>query len=228
MFSARWREQSPAGKRFVNSVLQISQECLATFRGIEQRRSKDLSVFPHSRECKHSVLFYRDEETLRDRVLAHVAAALRDGEPALIIAKPGLREALAIELHRQHVQGKPFGPRRGSLSWLDAGATLDQFCIGGRVDATRFHEVVGGALARLSHGGTRVTAYGEMVGLLCEQGHYAEAMTLEALWNELLASTHTSLCCGYAEQLFESAAGRVYKNEIRALHSHAYEGAAAA
>jgi hypothetical protein len=185
-------------------------------------------MFPHSRHCKHSVLFYRDEETLRERVAAHVAAALRDGEPALVIAKPALRAALSIELHRQHVQGTPFGPERGSVVWLDAEATLDQFCVDGAVDPARFHEVVGGAIARLSQGGMRVAAYGEMVGVLCERGHYAEAIRLEALWNDLLATAHASLCCGYAEALFDSAAGRRFRGEIRDLHLHVYEDAPSA
>lgn len=187
-------------------------------------------MLPHRLTCHHSVLFYKDDSVVRDRVAAYIAAALRVGEPALVIAKPGLRHQLTIELHRQHVQGAPFGPARGSYIALDAEETLDRFCVDGKPDAAAFTRIIGGALGPLAAAGKPVAAYGEMVGILCERGHYGEAVRLEGMWNELLAKVNASLFCGYPGHLFQADEARPFYDQICAAHSHvagAEAGAAA-
>jgi hypothetical protein len=184
-------------------------------------------MFPHIQRCSHAVLFYRDEATVRDNVAAYIAAALRLGQPALVIAKPALCQQLAIELHRQHVQGAPFGAGRGAFVTMDAESTLASFCRDGSPDPQLFHEVVGGALASLGAGDKHIAAYGEMVGLLCERGQYADAVRLEALWNDLLASSKASLYCGYAARLFDRPEARVFRDGIRAAHREVHEESAA-
>jgi hypothetical protein len=176
-------------------------------------------MYPHSHVCRHVVHFYHDDGSLRSSVSAHVAAALRAGESALVIAKRELREQLTLEVHRQHVQGTPFGPDRGALVTLDAEATLDQFCVDGKPDACLFKQVVGTLLDNVLADGRPVAAYGEMVGVLCERGHYGEAVRLEAMWNELLAGSRTSLLCGYLKCLFDRPSARPFYEEIRAAHS---------
>jgi hypothetical protein len=180
-------------------------------------------MFPHHRSCAHAVLFYKDEGSLRDSVSGYIGAALRAGEPALVIAKPALLQQVRIELHRQHVQSAPFGPDRGSFVALDAEDTLRRICVGGSPDEALFQNVVGGALERLSEPGKQVAAYGEMVGLLCERGRYADAIQLEALWNDLLARSKATLYCGYARQLFDAPVGRPFYEKIRAAHSTSFE-----
>jgi hypothetical protein len=44
---------------------------------------------------------------------------------------------------------------------------------------------------------TRAPDYGELVNLLCAQGHVAEAVELEELWNEAATTMHFVLLCGY-------------------------------
>ena len=179
-------------------------------------------MHPHHRTCSHAVLFYQDEAVVTENVAAYVGSALRRGEPALVIAKPALRKHVALEVHRQHVQGPPFGSRRGMFVTMDAGETLAKFCIEGKPDAGRFREVLGSVLDYLSGPGKRVAAYGEMVGLLCERGQYADAVRLEAMWNELLETANASLFCGYAKALFESADAAPFGAEIRAAHAQVY------
>ena len=176
-------------------------------------------MFPHRLPCQHSVLFYKDDASVRDSLAAYVATALRAGEPALVIAKPALRQQLTIELHRQHVQGAPFGPARGTFLMLDAAETLGKLCIDGKPDATRFMEVVGAALDQLAPDGKRVAAYGEMVGILCERGQYADAVALEGMWNELLATANASLFCGYPRRLFTAPSSRSFYDQIRSAHN---------
>jgi hypothetical protein len=185
-----------------------------------------LGLRPHRHSCAHSVLFYRDDETVRERVATYVTSALRAGRPALVIARPALANELMIEVHRQHIQGMPFGARRGRLVTMDAERTLSSFSIEGRPDPSLFREIIGEALASL--GGTSdspVAAYGEMVGVLCERGQYADAILLENMWNELLADAHASLYCGYPRRLFVFPAAQPFLEAIRAAHTEAEDEA---
>jgi hypothetical protein len=184
-------------------------------------------MLPHHRACTHAVLFYRDDATVQERVGAYVTGALRAGRSALVIGKPGLVAQLMIDVHRQHVQGVPFDAKRGRLVVLDAVATLDKFCRDGRPHRGLFMQVVGTALHEL--GGTPelpVAAYGEMVGVLCERGQYADAVALEQMWNELLAHEDAALFCGYAGRLFGSPPSKKFLEAIRAAHTDVEDEAA--
>lgn len=168
--------------------------------------------------CPHTVLFYRDDAAVFGKVAAHIISALRSGAPALVIAKPRLVEHVTIDLHREHVDGTPFGPGRGRLLALDAAATLERVCTNGRLDAARFERVIGEALDVLETPGRDVTAYGEMVGILCERGDFAAAVELERMWGRLLAKRQASLLCGYSQRLFSHSSTRGFYRDIRAAH----------
>jgi hypothetical protein len=176
-------------------------------------------MLPHLPSCPHTVLFYKDDDAVRDSVAGYIAGSLRVGGPAVVIARPALRQQLTIELHRQHVQGSPFGAQRGVFVALDAEETLNAICIDGKPDSELFEAVVGGALEAVAVPGIRTAAYGEMVGLLCERGHYAEAVRLEAMWNALLPRLHATLFCGYASHLFAAPAAQPFYREIQAAHA---------
>jgi hypothetical protein len=174
-------------------------------------------MLPHHRTCKHAVLFYKDDAWLREQVTQHVTSALRSGRPAIVIAKPELLQELKIAIHREHVDGAPFGPRRGILVAIDAEETLAGICVAGRPDADRFMRIVGTAVKQLAGSG-QVAAYGEMVGILCERGQYADAVHLEQLWNDLLDACDASLYCGYAHRLFRTRDSKAFLERIRAAH----------
>ena len=174
-------------------------------------------MLPHNRACKHAVLFYKDDAWLREQVTQHVTSALRSGRPAIVIANPDLLQELKIAIHRDHVNGAPFGPSRGSLVAIDAAQTLARICVAGRPDADRFQRIVGAPVQQLAAGG-QVAAYGEMVGILCERGHYADAVHLEQLWNDLLEACDASLYCGYSHRLFKTRDSQAFLDRIRAAH----------
>jgi hypothetical protein len=174
-------------------------------------------MLSHSRTCKHAVLFYKDDGWLREQVSHYVMSALHTGRPAIVIAKPDLLQELKIAIHREHVQGAPFGPGRGSLLALDAAETLASISVDGRPDAARFMRVVGAPLKALAEDG-QVAAYGEMVAILCERGQYADAVHLEQLWNDLLAGCHASLYCAYQHRLFKNRDSQEFYDQIRAAH----------
>jgi hypothetical protein len=172
---------------------------------------------------RHAVLFYKDHAFARDSVSHYLAAALRSGAPALLIARPALLAHVQIDLHRQHVQGIPFGPGRGSLATWDAHATLERICRDGKPDPELFEAVLGQALTQLTRDGLRPVAYGEMVDILCERGRFADAIALENLWNGLLARFDASLFCGYASARFDAPEAAPFAEAIRAAHGRAHD-----
>jgi hypothetical protein len=185
-------------------------------------------VQAHLHSCSsHLVHFYQDEGAVRRKVAAFLSLALRSGGPAIVIAKPRLAQQLRIELHRQHVQGIPFGAERGELVVLDAEETLNAFCGTGEPDAGRFDAVVGSLVANLAKQGKGVAAYGEMVALLCERGNYTGALQLEKLWNELLARHKVALYCAYPSRLFAAPAAEKFYAGVAAAHSEVLDERAA-
>jgi hypothetical protein len=180
-------------------------------------------MFSHRHQCTHGVLFYRDGAMLRERTSGYIATALRAGQPGLVIARPDLLREVTIDLHRQHVQGAPFGPERGEFVALDADATLRRISVRDKPKAALFDQVIGAPVARLAAGGKRVAAYGEMVGILCERGQYADAVQLEAMWNALLAGVDANLYCAYAAPLFDRPGSADFRRQIVEAHTELVE-----
>ena len=174
----------------------------------------------------HSVKFYHDEGELLASLVKYIGTALRLGHDAVVIARPAVSQGLALELHREHVQRDPFGPRRGQLTTLDAQATLSTFMRDDWPDAALFDKHVADVIRRMTSGGKTAVAYGEMVALLCEQGLHAAALRLEQLWNALLARHSFSLLCAYPTRLFSNMTGKRNYQQICAAHSHVAEAAA--
>lgn len=178
--------------------------------------------------CTHAVHFYRDDDVLRVHTASFLATALRAGRDALVLARPALLEALRIELHRQHVQGPPFGPDRGEFVAMDAHSVLERICIAGRPDETRFRALVAPILARLTRRDEPPAAYGELVAVLCERGQYADAVQLEKMWNALLADQPARLYCAYPSRLFTSVKARGFYRQICRTHEQVRDDALAA
>jgi PAS domain S-box-containing protein len=80
---------------------------------------------------------------------------------------------------------------------LDAAETLAQFMADGAPDPSRFASSIGEIVARLTRGGRRLHAFGEMVALLWADGNKAGAIRLEELWNDLAKAHRFALMCGY-------------------------------
>jgi anti-sigma regulatory factor (Ser/Thr protein kinase) len=87
--------------------------------------------------------------------------------------------------------------RDGTLIWLDAADTMAGFMPDGRIDGEAFRRVVGSVVSRAVATGRPVRAFGEMVGLLWEDGNVLAAIELEELWNDLRSELSFSLLCCY-------------------------------
>jgi signal transduction histidine kinase len=153
----------------------------------------------------HLVQFYESDEFLLDTLSDFLAAGLDEGDTCLVVAKSGRREAIDARLRaRGH---DPEAERlRGRLVTLDAAETLSGFMVGGAPEPSRFDEVVGRLVERMSAGGRRVRVFGEMVALLWADGRSDAALGLEALWNGLQKTRPFLLFCAYPMSCFGSDA----------------------
>lgn len=147
---------------------------------------------------KHTVFFYADDRDFPVALHRFFTSAVVSGSPMVLVMTPRHRALFDDYMRWQSLDPKAMASAR-LLVHLDAQQTLDQFCLGGRIDRAAFRRVVGGALAQTQafHAGSWLWAYGEMVDLLAKRGMREQAIELEHLWNDLAGEMDFSLLCGY-------------------------------
>ena len=124
-------------------------------------------------------------------------------------------------LQRLEADGVAVTPaiRDGRLLVKDAAETLDRISLRGEPHPRRFHDAVG--LPVMVHArSARLRAYGEMVDILAGRGDFAEAITLERLWNGLAERVDLSLMCGYSAAHFVSPNTHRALRDICGAHDH--------
>jgi hypothetical protein len=166
----------------------------------------------------HAVRFYKDAESLCRIVGNFLAEGLAASQPAVVIATPAHREGIVGLLKERGLDADEL-QRTGSLLLMDAEETLTRFMVDGMPDSALFRAAMVSVIEEACGGRTDcvVRAYGEMVDLLWKAGHTVAATRLEMLWNDLAASQHFSLLCGYAMGSFYKDAA---VEDICSQHSH--------
>jgi PAS domain S-box-containing protein len=177
---------------------------------------------------RHFVHFYDNDDTLLDEVADFVDSALRARGAGIVIATPEhIRDLQRRFAGLGSTAGQPdWFP--GQLILLDAGQTLAQIMVEDWPDEQRFKSVVGSIVAAACANGGKVHAFGEMVALLCAQGHYKAALHLEQLWNALAEEMTFSLFCAYPWKLFPSMEFADAFEHVCAAHDHACSRSSAA
>lgn len=146
-------------------------------------------------ESEHCVQFYETEEFLLDALADYVASGLARGDAAVVIATEALRSGLVKRLQID-AWDVAAAAAAGLYVALDSAEVLTQITVDGTPDPARFDEGVGGIIGRAAEGGRRVRVFGDMVGLLCEQGNIAAAIRLEELGNQLRQTHSVTILCG--------------------------------
>ena len=147
----------------------------------------DLVRHPGARD--HMVQVYKDRDFLVDAVVQYVGAGLREGEAAIIIARPEHRERFLSGLEREGIRPSP------ALKLFDAETTLGKFMVDGMPEWNAFHTLIGGTIAEMRLQYPTVRAYGEMVDILWQRGDKQAAIRLEEFWNEIGRLQTFSLLC---------------------------------
>jgi signal transduction histidine kinase/CheY-like chemotaxis protein len=144
----------------------------------------------------HFVQFYEADGFLLNSLTGFIGNAITAGDAAIVVATPEHRNGLD-ELLQANGLDVTSAKARGRYVSLDAVESLSRFMVDGSPDPTRFHDFMGGVIASVTDGRSRIRAFGEMVALLWAEGNHAGAIRLEELWNDLQKAHSFSLFCAY-------------------------------
>jgi len=169
----------------------------------------------------HGVQVYGELDELAVSVGRFLDAGFRSGEPALLIATAGHRQAFCGELERRGWKLDEL-QKQGLLTDLDADETLAALMEGELPSAYRFEQVIGAAAEEVASRFPERTirAFGEMVDLLFQRGDEPAAIALEELWNGLLEKRRVALLCAYELDVFNHDAQTSVLPEIIRTHTH--------
>jgi signal transduction histidine kinase len=170
---------------------------------------------------EHTVQFYQDDAFFIDGLSRFIGSAIVAGESAVVIATQTHRNDLLRILQSRGLDMN-YAFDQGRYIALDATITLAKFMQGDWPDAKLFKETISPGLARASvaaqHG--VISAFGEMVAVLCAQGNDEAGVRLEQLWNELAEGYSLSLLCAYPLSGFDRQHHGDALSKICAEHSH--------
>lgn len=139
-----------------------------------------------------------------DELARFIADGVLQQGRAVVVATPQHRTAL-VETLRTMGLDPDEPPVAGHLVLLDARQTLASFTTPSGFDRDRFLARVGQVVIDASADGAPVRVFGEMVGLLWEAGDVQGAISLEAMWNDLIPQVGFDLMCAYPAALIETS-----------------------
>jgi transcriptional regulator with XRE-family HTH domain len=174
---------------------------------------------------RHEVQFYSDDMVLLDRLVPFVAAALKRGDAAIIVATESHRDSLVHRLKSEHIDIDT-AIKTGMYVSVDAAGTLSIFMVNDMPESARFLKVVGGFIEEAAKRGKtehrRVAVFGEWVSLLWKQGNVDAAIRLEQLGNQLAITHDIDILCGYEMSSTERGQDDHDFKSICAEHSAIY------
>lgn len=150
-------------------------------------------------------LYDADESSLTRNVGRYFSEGWQLGEGLLVIAGQEHAAGFTAELERLGIDVAA-AVRDHRLVVLDARATLARFVVDGTIDRQLFRRTAEAAMRAVRPlAGAGMRAFGEMVGILWEDGSTDAAMELERLWNELRAEQPFGIFCAYPIDVFDAA-----------------------
>ena len=170
--------------------------------------------------CEHLVHFYENERVFLNSLETFILRGLMDGEAVVVIALPAHRTALEFRLAGHGLNVSKLTATE-QLVMLDADETLRAFMRDGMPSEFLFEEVLGKLVIRLRAGQRTVRAFGEMVGILWEEGNRAATQRLEEIWHRFCQRDGLVLYCAYRQAAF--AAEPESQRQICAAHSRLIE-----
>jgi hypothetical protein len=166
----------------------------------------------------HLLKFYDDHEDLVDMLENIVTTGLESREPSLIIATNEHRNVLRRRLTSRGIDVDSVIRDRRFLD-VDAHATLERIMRNGSPDPKILEAVVKNEMLGSFGETTRtITAFGEMVGLLCDNGCPQAAVTLEEHWNEMLPPSGLNVVCAYPSSVCFGHSQEIV-DQIHAAHT---------
>lgn len=184
-----------AGKRFVSSGLEFTE------------------ILNVKVPCSHEILFCSDDEDLLDGLAKFIAAALRAGNPALVVATEPHRKSLLQRLRENGVAVDAAMQQR-TCAWLDASEATD---------LARFLSLAGDLIEAASTvpgaSSPRLALCGERAGRLWAEGQTDAALQLEQLCNDFGRSFEADILCVYPVGDISGKQAELAFERISAEHS---------
>jgi DNA-binding NarL/FixJ family response regulator len=202
----------------VDAVLRGKQFASSSIEGFS-----DTSVerAPH----RHEVLMFSDDAILLDNVTRFIAAALKSGNAAIVVATQAHRDSL---LRRLKAGGVDIDGalQQGTYISLDAADTLSTFMVHDWPHMVRFLEgftkLIESASKAANAEHPRVAIFGEGVALLCAEGKADAAIRVEQLSNDLAKTHEVDILCAYPSRSFHGEEDEHVFQSICAEHSAVY------
>lgn len=166
------------------------------------------SVVPRKSEITHSheVQFYSDDAAFLFGLTCFIDAALKAGNPVIVVATESHRKSLFQRLLASGVDGTA-AIEQGFYLPLDVDETLSTFMVNDLPDAVRFMKVFGDLLASVTKAGNgkhpRVAACAEFAPALWAQGRADAAVQVEHLTDEIAKTCNVDILCGYLLKSFQ-------------------------
>jgi DNA-binding NarL/FixJ family response regulator len=174
---------------------------------------------------RHEVLLYSDDTVLLDSLTRFIAAALKDGNAAIVLATKPRRDSLVQRLQAEGVDTDD-ALQRGTYISLDAADTLSTIMDNDMPDPVRFFGGIGGLIEAAAKAAKaeqpQVVVFGEAVALLLAEGRADAAIRFEQLGNDLAKTYNVDILCAYALSSFHGEEDEhVFRNICRE-HSTVY------
>jgi len=208
------------GRRFVSSGLSGHSVAEDTSTQAPDRLGHRAASAP-GKEIIHSheVEFYRDEASLLTGFTRFIEAALKRGNPVVVIVTKSRRSRL---LQRLQARGWDMDTalRQGSYLSLDVSDALSKFMVHDWPDSAQLSKLAGGLINRAiqasRRGHPRVAACGECAPILWAQGKVEAAIQVEHLWDDIARNHDINILCGYLANGFQLTENRqIYKRICR-------------
>jgi len=189
------------GKRFVSpSLAGYGLDGPPNQHTAEHRHPDNIVTFTQPIR-HHEVGFYSEDRQFLDHVTRFIAAALKAGNAAIVVATESNRANLFLELRAEGLDMAAAIEERRYIS-LDAAETLGMYMVNGMPDPVLFLELLGDliikALECAKGENPRVSVFGECVHLLWAQGNIEAAIQMEKLGNKLTQIHAVDILCGYS------------------------------
>jgi hypothetical protein len=183
---------------YVREVARGESQSTLVEEGIRSELTEILQQGAKS-PSRHEAQFYSDEKFLFDRVVPFVAAALKRGDAAVIVATSDHQKRLLRGLKAIGLDADA-AIKEGAYVPVDAAGTLSIFMVNGMPEPLRFFKIIGSLIEETAKAGKatnpRVAVFGEWTSVLCETGQVEAAIRLEQLWNQLTINCEADLLCG--------------------------------
>jgi hypothetical protein len=173
-------------------------------------------------ETAHVVQFVHASDGLVAAAARFIGEGLAAGDTCMVIATADHRDGIESQLRAAGLNPSALSAEYRYIP-LDATQMLGAFfnTITG-IDQQRFHRHFGQLISQAAARGQPVRIFGEMVGVLVEQGRAAAAIELEELWNELSRQYSFTMFCAYCVSSFTE--NPRYRQLLHGTHSHVLGG----